>query len=222
MRKTYKVSVIRDRAVGVVAHFEPYGLTKFPLRGAVRLAVLIIGVFGSIVGGWLGRVAGQPINPNAPRNWTVLAAAPTKLKFTLPEIVAFSSLYAPPPYSKVTLLNLQFTHSVPSSAWVIPLNPPPLNTLPLSGGTVGMAPSIFTATGFWAKTGCRKVEVWGLSKKYMQMAPSKNDPNAIVSFRITPPSSGKAGDCTVWKYRDGKAPWKPKRIIPPTTHAKNL
>jgi hypothetical protein len=73
----------------------------------------------------------------------------------------------------------------------------------------------------WAKAkDCRTVETWGLPKpkKDAQSTPSTNDPNATVMFRITPPSSGSAGNCTVWKYHEGEAP-KPQRIIRPKKSA---
>ena len=206
----------RDRAK---FYFVPeYGATKSPLSSFSRLALLMIGVFG-LTSGACG-FAGHPIIPKVLSNPSVFAAAPTNLSWTGGTTVESVRLYAPPPYTNVTPLYTLLLERNPSrgtSALRNVLCDDP--ELP-SGGTRGTAAcQTSPMSGIWAKAkpDCRTVEMW-FPNKDMQSAPTTNDPNASVTVRITPPSSGKAGNCTVWKKHYGVRPKSGKaRIVQPKT-----
>ena len=181
----------------------PYGLRRSPIMGVARVTVFMVGVLGSTIVGWAGCFAGQPIRPNVLRNWAVFAAAPTSLTFTEPDILTLSSLKAPPPYSNTTLLNEHPVHVIPSGRYVLPFIVE-FDSTTFGGSTTGTAPP----TSTWANAECRNVEVWGLPSpdSEVQTTPNTNDPNAMVTFLITPPSSGVTGDCTEWEYHNGGPP----------------
>jgi len=65
----------------------------------------------------------------------------------------------------------------------------------------------------WAKDRCTTVDVWMPESKNMEMAPNTNDTNTGTYLRINPPS-GKAANCTVWKYHKGRPPLLDKRKRP--------
>lgn len=91
----------------------------------------------------------------------------------------------------------------------------------VAGGDWGVGAFLGPGEVVWAKAKdrCTTVEVWGLTSD-MHTAPSTNEQSKGVYLRITPPSSGRAGNCTEWKYREGEAPpIKPRRIIRPKRQA---
>jgi hypothetical protein len=182
-------------------YFPLTALTKSP--STPRLAVMILGALGLTCGVAL---AGQPSNPNACKNCAVFNAAPTNLMLTGNFTFVFAKLYAPPPYSMVKSWSVHPLHDVPSNPRVILLTSTPgWSVIPMTGITTGIAPPFLdTASGDvpvmdWPLVdACANVEVW-FPRKNMLAAPSANDPNASITFVITPPS-GDAGDCGVWKY----------------------
>jgi hypothetical protein len=214
----------RDRAVN--RYLVPlYGLLKSPAIGLVRVVVSTIGTFGLIGTFLLGTAAGQPNNPINFRKATVFAAAPINWIFKVPPKVAFCKKKAPPPYRIVVLTKRSLRDVTPSSSNIWSKYSLPSAIIRGAGGTVGVKTLPFNGSGagvfVWAKDhgtkNCRVVDVWGLNdpSKPANSIPSTNEPSGMVVFRITPPSSGNAGNCTEWKYHDGEAPQKPKRIIRP-------
>jgi hypothetical protein len=212
----------RDRA----SYFDPpYGLKKSPPIGLLSVVFSILGLSISTCGGALGAEAGHPTIPKMDINCSVLAAAPTKVRSNVPSILDAARLKYPPPYMRVESRNVAWRMFMPSS-WTIWRSYMSFSKRARGGGgTFGVyaLSSIVGPAGgaagalLWAKaTECRTVEVWGLKEpsSAVQSTPSTNDPNATITFRITPPSSGSAGNCSAWKYHKGKAP-KPKRIIRP-------
>jgi hypothetical protein len=86
---------------------------------------------------------------------------------------------------------------------LLPIMSAPLTVTPTCGGTTGTAPTFITIPcGPTVEDGlvdsCANVEVWFPSRN-MLMAPSRNDPNASVTFVITSPS-GNDGNCGIRKY----------------------
>jgi hypothetical protein len=64
----------------------------------------------------------------------------------------------------------------------------------------------------WSKEACAKVDVWfPESMRNVQQAPTMNDPNATVTFDITPPLRQTNEECSVWVYHYGDPPHKFKR-----------
>src|SRR5258708_6165472 len=90
-----------------------YGLIKFIFRGTLAIAVLVCGMFGFRGSGGLPEV----IAFKSGKTDMVLAAAPLSSTRIVPENCALASLYAPPPYRKVTFLNVQLVQSRPSKSW---------------------------------------------------------------------------------------------------------
>lgn len=193
-------------------YFPEYALAKFPVTSVFRLALWMTGVLG-LVGGGAGAASGQSPYPNMFQKASVLAAAPTSSTCVFPPNLARTSWNAPPPYRMWELMNISPVERIPSSSY----NTPPsmlfsLNTRDKGGttGTYGLVPAGATGDGddvdfagdSWAKatSGCTKVEMWfPFPKSDMQTAPTMNDPNATITVRITPPSSGNAGNCVVRK-----------------------
>ena len=192
---TWQTCIIALAVTGLRAHW-PYGLIKSVFTVSLRLAFLSIGSLGLICG--LGGCAfGQPTNPKDVKNAKVFAAAPLNRILTGGVTVTFSSLYAPPPYLKVTLTNFSPLVSSPSTGYsVFATVPWPPTTIWRSGGTTGTAPE--TATKPWANTDCGDVDVW-FPQKNMTTAPSVNDPNATVTIRISPPLNDDS-NCRTWRY----------------------
>jgi hypothetical protein len=210
-----------------------YGLAQSIIRGLAIVAVSMCGVFGFGLSGCPpGTVCSNRTSVAA------LAAAPISSSLVVPLKVAFTRWYAPPAYARVTFVNTQSVQSRPSKICLTPLisaawrigtpqpmagicgvvpsmyNPSPGGAPPLYWLSKKEVLSIMVRHGGRADEGaCAHVDVWFPSKN-IQQAPTMNDPNAKVILDITPPSSGMAGNCSMWKYHDGEAPpTKPRRII---------
>jgi len=184
--------------------YRPYGLAKLMLIGCSAVAFLSIGVFGGgIFGGapWTrasisGRIA------------KVFAAAPLNSKRVVPEKWQSTREYDPPAYVKVASEKKQPLHFMPSNCCETPKNFEP-STEALKGGTIG---SPGNPPPPWADATCSKVDAWfPESMKNMQQAPTINDPNAIVTLDITPPSGQTNEECCVWVYHYGDPPHEFKR-----------
>jgi hypothetical protein len=181
------------------SYFPEYGLTNVPLIAVFRVALWMTGVLGLVAGGVFGAAA-QPIIPRLFSSANVLPAAPMNWRFVSPSNVELRSKYAPPPYRIVTLRNMLSYTMNPSRSIVWPaIMLPPSSFATVTGGTIGTH-RLTRGEAVWAKakSDCRKVEIW-FPNKDMQTAPTMNDPTASVTVRITPPSSGGAGNSTVWK-----------------------
>lgn len=206
------------------------------------IAVLMIGVFGFGGTGFCCSAIALIRSTNA----TVLAAAPCNEIRVTPLKWAFVKLYDPPPYISATFSNVQLSQSSPSSACVVvpfgaPLNDPLHILGPNVTAAFGCTPSMTIAwlppeksklvnmqdrcaggaCGAGAGVGgvCAKIDVW-LPKIAAQQAPTINDPNASVILDITPPPSGKSGNCTVWVYHYGEPPPVKKPDRRGTVHQK--
>jgi len=220
MSRTDRAAKQKGRLCSIDAIFDtlksylPFtALTKSPSTS--KLAVMILGALGLTCG---LAFAGQPSNPNDCKNCAVFSAAPINLMLTGNLTFVFTKLYAPPPYSIVKSWSVHPLQDVPSNPSVILLTSTPgwMVTL-MTGRTIGISPSFRdTASGDlpvmdWPLVDpCANVEVWFPSRN-MLAAPSANDPNASVTFVISPPS-GDAGDCGVWKYHHGGSD-RTERII---------
>jgi hypothetical protein len=173
-------------------------------RGFSALAVLSIGVFGMI-----GCGTDSFAFTNAMKA-AVLAAAPVKTILVVPENEARLNLTAPPPYTMVELINFQSLTSRPSICCV-----PRLMMLPFifsedNPGTFGVkSPALNdedTFGGGGATGDCARVTIWLPKNSDPSVSPTMNDPNAKVILDISPPPSGRAGNCSVWEYRYGEPP----------------
>jgi hypothetical protein len=170
----------RDRAITYLLDTT----RKFPT--GVNFALSIGALF---CGGVCGALfAGHPSKPNMLRNTAVLAAAPVRLidgGVTNRDSMISNS---PPPYVSVASVKEHRKHLIPSTAYG------PDRTVTFSakrfrkGGTTGTPPA-------WMA--CAKVDVW-LPSSNIDMAPTMNDPNATVRFRILPPNN--VFECGVWTY----------------------
>jgi hypothetical protein len=175
----------------------------FALLGRTSLAVIVGGIMAA---GALGSCfAGQPSNPNVLRNPAVFNAAPLSSIRTGGVIVVLRKTYPPPPYCKVTFDSAHPSQETPSTRYLMLDNFAPLTTRLPSGGTTGSAPSICINVRVGADVAgdcCANVEVW-FPTSNTDMAPSVNDPNASVTFDISPPENG---ECGKWKWHYGEHP----------------
>ncbi len=187
-----------------------YGLLKLTVMSCLAVAVLSIGVLGVGGGGgapWVSAVK----KGNMP---TVLAAAPPNITRIFPENLQSVSLYAPPPYSKVTFLKTHRSHTNPSSCCATPSKTVPETLGPGTVGTVGIAAGM--ANPCERCCSCARIDAWiPKSSKNIVQAPIMNDPNAMVILDITPPSEGSGRDCAECVYHYGNAPSKQSDSKPP-------
>ena len=161
------------------------------------LASRVLGISLGLLGAAL---AGQPKSPNALRNTAVLCAAPVSWTFTGREIVGCSKLNSPPPYTKVTSLNLQFLQANPSTSYRAPSIVDSAKTKSLNGGTTGaQPPQTAKVLGGLFVDSCANVDVW-FPRNDMQIAPRAKDTNDSIIFRISSPS---VGVCRKWVYHYG-------------------
>jgi hypothetical protein len=207
------------------------------LAGVVRLIVLSTGLLGANVCGFCLAVMDKSNGSRA----AVLAAGPTSSTRTIPLKVGLPNRTAPPEYRSVPPVNSQSSQSKPSSACCPPLTwsrrkggpkPGTDGSFPIStAGAFDVVASIVISTnGYLRGVGgdvggedgvCAKVIVWLPKNSDPSKSPTVNDPNAKVILDITPPPSGKAGNCSVLEYRYGEPPPlktpRPKQepIIPP-------
>src|ERR1035437_10699962 len=181
---------------------------------------------------------GPGITPTSRNMLNVFWAGPRRCTPFCEAIEQPKHLNWPPAYVSNVAEILQPSQSSPSSCWMLPYTFPPAicnQTSGVVGITFGIKNAVPTPNRFlssakaspygdgdgvggavaWAKERCTTVEVWTPNNKNMETAPSTNDPNTGTYLRIYPPS-GKAGNCTVWKYRKG-AP-KGKKPPPITRH----
>jgi hypothetical protein len=115
----------------------------------------------------------------------VLAAAPVSWTFTTPSKMQFLNAKFPPPYVSVGLTKRALSQTRPSSCCEEP--PVPTSEFAISKeprGTTGTKETF----PIWAKAAdCTKIDVWmPPTRRRVASAPTKNDPNAIVTLRITP------------------------------------
>jgi hypothetical protein len=206
-------------------------LTRISFTSRLLLAIFIVGLLGldgtPLFGGAL---------PNAPRlrrSPSVFSAAP--LSVTLVDrSLQSSQRKLPPAYVISSDWITQRTQFKPSKACVTEGEKFSSEmTTGASGGTMGSSCSRYTSDRnfgpsgccvgglVWAKAECTRVIVWLPRNSGPSTSPTANDPNAKAVLDITPPSSGKAGNCSVWEYRYGEPPplKAPRRkrhpIIPP-------
>jgi hypothetical protein len=181
-------------------------LTSVSLVGFSALVFLICGAFGF---GVSCGTDGPGTTPSSRSRLSVLRAAPLSAR-PLMESVQSSHLNWPPAYVNTTSLNTQPLQLIPSKLWTPPWKRF-ASVVALRAGTLGSAPNSRKLP--WSAEACTTVDLW-IPK--VQSTPSTNESSdaATAFLLITPPSSGEAGNCTIWKYREGEAP-KPKRIIRP-------
>jgi hypothetical protein len=182
----------RDRAI--VRYFLET-IWKSPLGVYLACSIgagLTLGLLGALF-------AGHPSKPNKLKNVAVFSAAPISFIDVVPENRGFKIANSPPPYSKVALLKLHRRHKIPSTRCVKPSIPTSSILLPRNGGTTGTPPVIVTAPGGLFGS-CAKVEVW-FPTSDMEIAPTMKDPNAMVIFRISPPT--ELSGCGAWTYHYG-------------------
>ena len=203
-----QVSYYRILAIAVTGRRSYLGVASW-IVSAFRLAVWSVGLLGIACGCCLG----QPSNPKLANSNTVFLEAPSNLKLTTPDRFKSFRLKLPPEYRIVAPpSSTQLVQLGPSRSRKL-LGPKLLNSTSLKGtsGTLGAASLFRTSVPVWAASArCRTVDVW-LPSKDVTKTPSANDPNASVTLRITPPLSGEAGDCTVWKYHYGVRPKKRRK-----------
>lgn len=191
------------------------------INGLIKSATIgaVMGVFlGCGVGlGFDGAIC-LPISSTCWRRPITLSAAPENSTVISPSNLHPSSLYAPPPYLKVTFLNVQFVQCIPSSVWTELLMDMPDWCTPGSGGTVGLKSPISTALFDSSDEGeddCARIDV------YMNNTRSEDavtDPNAKATVIISPPK-GKGKRCTRWHYHDGEPPQKTEPQDPQPFHS---
>jgi hypothetical protein len=180
----------RDRVINYLLETS----RKSPL--GTNLALSIGALF---CGGVCGALfAGHPNNPNMLRNTAVFDAAPvscidgglTNCDSTIEN--------SPPPYNNIVRSKTHRRQRTPATRNESSVKWEPSTEIFLNGGTVGV-PSMFMAKPGGAKPwgDCANVEVWFPSKN-IDMAPTMNDPNATVTFRISPPNN--VFECGVWTY----------------------
>ncbi len=224
------------QAVGIIVlpiHFSK--LTQFIRAGVVSAAVSICALFG-FCGSTFG--CGPGIAPTNWSTWSVLRAAPWRYIPFREDMEQFSHLNWPPAYVSKLTCTVQPLQSNPSNCCIPPLLLPDIwnhlsgiaglasssaakngpKAFPSASGTDGTAGSRHGGD-VWANKRCTKVELW---MPNVQADPSANDNTNGAYIRITPPS-GKAGNCSIWEYRDGESPplktppseKKQQPIIPP-------
>jgi hypothetical protein len=175
----------RDRVINYLLETS----RKSPL--GANLALSIGALF---CGGLCGALfAGHPNNPNMFKNTAVLDAAPVSCIEGGPTNCGSKIENSPPPYNNVVRSKTHRRQRTPSTRYEASIKWEPSTEIFLNGGTVGV-PSLFTAKPW---DGCANVEVW-FPSKYIDMAPTMNDPNATVTFRISPPNN--LFECGVWTY----------------------
>ena len=181
-------------------YFCPYGLIKSIILRCGLLAVMILGTLGSN-GTSLAPEFTASTNAITP---AVFAAAPFNITRIGVDMWALTRLYAPPEYSKVTLLKTQSTQSKPSSCWMTFSIFDEKNLLPRNGGTIGSAPPITIPLGCAFEV-CTKIDVW-LPNKDITRAPTMNDPNATVILDINPPSEDEKPNDLHMQFHYGPPP----------------
>jgi len=199
-----------------------YGLVHSWIVTAVSiLTTFSIGLFGLTGSG------GFPVLSavSSGSSITVLAAAPLNSTRIVPLNFGLTSRTAPPEYRKTASEKSQSSQFNPSKGWRDgPFRRALTNGGPRPGTTGSLAS--FIPIGRDGPVGgaevCARVTVWILKNSDPNSSPTANDPNAKVILDITPPISGKAGNCFVWEYRYGKPPplkptlpRKQQPIIPP-------
>jgi len=174
-------------------------MPKLPLTVSFTAAVCICGPDGLFGGTW---PAASPWTNW--RNTNVFFAAPVNSTRTGPENEKSVNWKLPPPYLSTGLLKVQRTHSAPSTLNAItePATPKSVKCCDI-GGTTGTPPP---PTPIVWDGSCARVDVWLPKNIDPSKSPTANDPNAKVILDITPPSSGKAGNCSIWECRYGEPP----------------
>jgi hypothetical protein len=175
-------------------------VTQVTWAGCLTAMVIICGLFGFTSDGGLGK----GISPKATRVLNVLRAAPSRYRFFTPDIWQSMHWYWPPAYTNGMSANTHFVQLKLSSR-----RGPPMPRIVEpddavdSSAMTGVFPLPITIgggdDGTWAKTDCTKVDVW--MPKNVDTHPITNQSNGErIHLRITPPSSGVTGNCTVWEY----------------------
>ncbi len=185
---------------------DPYGLIKSTVIVCGLVAVSIIGALGLI---------GLGLEPSfteltKANNLTVLAAAPFKITRIGVEMRALTSLYAPPEYSKVTLLKTQSLQFIPSSCWIRFENVDEEKFI-LNGGTTGFAGSLTITLVDGGD--CANNDIW-FPNKDITRTPDINDPNANVILDITPPFGHEKGNGVKMHFHYGWPPDLEERAKP--------